>query len=176
MATLRVKGLPELIKKAGPSLYVDPVNKAVRAGGQVFMSAAQQRAPRATGGLASSLSERFDPQPMGLVSAAITLSGGSGTWLPAMALNAGRRIAGTRKGMAAEGYNVRRYRYSKSGRRFRNKAFNAREVVFTYRSGPSKGKRTRGWLTGVPRLRPVQREVEALVNKAAGEIEAAWRR
>jgi hypothetical protein len=176
MATLRVKGLPELIKKTGPALYVDPLNRTIKDGAKAFMAAAQRRAPRATGQLASSLSERFDPQPLGLVSAAIAMAGGANTWLPAVALNAGRRIVGSRRAAAAEGYSVRRYRYSKGGRRFRNKAFNAPEVTFHYRSGALKGRVTRRWLTGIPSSAPIKREVEGLVQRAAREVEAAWQR
>lgn len=142
----------------------------------MLLRAAQQRAPRDSGALASGLSEAFDPQPMGLVSALVAVQPGVARYIAVSALNAGRRIATTRKAAQAAGLSFRRYRYARSGRRFRNKAFNATEVVFKYRNGPLKNKRTKGWLTGVVRSRPVKREIEGLLNVAAQEIEAAWQR
>ena len=150
---LKIKGVPELLKKLSPAVYQGPTVKALEEVTEVMGDVARSRA---RGSMIPSI--KTDSSRISTSSALTTFPIGKvATELRhAIYLN-----SGSPGGKA-------RWRGFDTGVKGKVRMVNGVQKRW--------GGGTKGWLTTVPKLAAVRRAAEAAMAKAAQELEALWQR
>jgi hypothetical protein len=156
---LKIEGVSTLVAKMDGKQYLaqpwrDAMGKIVK----IVRGGAEQNAPRATGRLASSITDRLAPQPMpmwGVVSAGAVAA--NGTRYP-FVLQAGHRGAAKATGPRRRGARTLKAARAAGG------------IIMHYRG---TGRSTKGWFTkGLGRAR---QEMAGILRAASQEIERRWK-
>lgn len=143
------------LSQANP-IYAKPFRAAMNQAWEIVSKRAHERAPRESGATEEGLGGRIDARSVPLW-ATVTLAGApKGGFRYPWVVEAGRRRP-KGQGYASIGRYTRMFKPT---------------IILHYRSGPRLGRKTRGWFKGS--LTGAKKRIDALLTKAAREIESQW--